>query len=73
MKIIVAPDGEYFIGLTLEEYNDFIMIKGKYEELKQWKMKDITWEPHIYPWTAPTLTKTTDPLPEPPYKITCTN
>ena len=42
MKIIVAPDGEYFIGLTLEEYNDFMMIKGKYEELKQWKTKDIT-------------------------------
>ena len=49
MQIFTLPSGESLIGLTLDEYNEFLMIKGKYEELKQWKTKDITWEPHIYP------------------------
>lgn len=49
MEIILKPNGESLIGLTLEEYNELLVIKGKYEELKQWKTKDITWEPHIYP------------------------
>lgn len=71
MQIITLPNGESLIGLTLDEYNEFLILKGKYEELKNQKQDKISWEPCTYPWTAPTLTKTTDPLPESPYKITC--
>jgi len=73
MQVIQTAKGEALIGLTLEEYNELLIIKGKYQELKQLNTKEITWDPVKYPWTAPTLTKTTDPLPETPYKITCTN
>ena len=63
------------IEIPFEEYKELLIIKGKYEELKSQSL--IKWEPTpvIQPVTIPTITyggdKTTDPLPTPPYKITC--
>lgn len=37
MQIISLPNGESLIGLTLDEYNEFLIMKGKYEELKNQK------------------------------------
>ena len=57
MKIIVAPDGESLVGLTLDEYNELLIIKGKYEELKEQKQQTITYTPVTYPFEKhPTLT-----------------
>lgn len=47
------------ITITMEEYKELLMIKGRYEELKSRPSNPIIWsEPH---------TKT---IPEEPYKIT---
>jgi hypothetical protein len=50
---------EKYITISMEEYKELLMIKGRYEELKSRPSNPIIWsEPH---------TKT---IPEEPYKIT---
>ncbi len=57
------------ITISMEEYKELLMIKGKYEELKS---NQIT-NPII--WREPTLTRTIygsgEQIPEPPYKTFC--
>ncbi len=52
------------ITITLEEYKELLMIKGKYEELKEISI------PKIYPTTI-TYNGQTDKDLKPPYKVTC--
>ena len=57
------------ITISMEEYKELLIIKGKYQELKE--------QQQIPPiiWHEPTLTRTTygsgESIPESPYKITC--
>lgn len=72
METILKEDGELLIGLTLEEYQELIMIKGKYEELKEK-------QPYFYPtiinppihYYDGKITSTETEEPKYPYKITC--
>ena len=68
------------IEIPFEEYKELLIVKGKYEELKSQKEKiqTIDLNPiHIRDFpslTMPTITygdKSNEPLPETPYKITC--
>lgn len=63
------------ITISMEEYKELLMIKGRYEELKEQPAKPILYR-------EPTTIKeygnnpfreilTTDPLPKEPYKIMC--
>lgn len=52
------------ITITIEEYKELLMIKGKYEELKELSI------PKIYPTTI-TYNGQTDKDLKPPYKVTC--
>lgn len=62
---------EQRIVISMEEYKELLMIKGKYEELKSQQI--------INPikWNEPTITKTLygsgEPLPENLTKIYCEN
>lgn len=68
------------IEIPLDEYKELLIIKGKYEELKSQKEKTqiIDLNP-IHTRDFPNLTqpiitygdKSNEPLPETPYKITC--
>lgn len=57
------------ITISMEEYKELLIIKGRYEELKS-NQPVIPLE-----WNKPTLTRTLygsgEPLPENPIKITC--
>ena len=55
---------EETIAITLKEYKELLIIKGKYEELKQISM------PHIYPTTITYSGKEDNKL-KPPYTVTC--
>lgn len=55
---------EETITITLEEYKELLMIKGRYEELKE------TCMPRIYPTTI-TYNGQTDKDLKPPYTVTC--
>lgn len=55
---------EPMITIPLEEYKELLIMKGKYEQLKEYTM------PHIYPTTITYDGKHIGGL-EPPYKITC--
>ena len=60
------------IAISMEEYKELIMIKGKYEELKSLFPYPI----HTYPKTNITYRDFKDPWKNekdltPPYKITC--
>lgn len=50
------------ITITLEEYKELLIIKGKYEELKSQTT------PHI---EIPSITYTGETIPKYPYKVTC--
>lgn len=50
------------ITITLEEYKELLMIKGKYEELKGQTT------PHI---GIPSITYMGETIPKYPYKVTC--
>ena len=62
---------EQRIVISMEEYKELLMIKGKYEELKSQQI--------INPikWNEPTLTRTLygsgEPLPENLNKVYCKN
>lgn len=51
------------ITITLEEYKELLIIKGKYEELKS------NYTPIIYPKITYRETKNNELTP--PYKVTC--
>lgn len=64
------------ITISMEEYKELLIIKGKYQELKSQQIKPILYretEPIIKEYGNNPLREifTTDPLPEKPYKITC--
>lgn len=65
---IYNRDKQDAITISMEEYKELLIIKGKYEELK-----GIYTPPLIL--KEPTLTRTIygsgEPIPESPYKITC--
>lgn len=57
------------ISITLEEYKELLVIKGKYEELKSIYCSSLT-----YPKPATTyrdLSKDNNKELTPPYKVTC--
>jgi hypothetical protein len=57
------------ITITLEEYKELLMIKGKYEELKSIYCPSLT-----YPKTTITyrdLSEDNTKELKPPYKVTC--
>lgn len=59
---------EATITITMEEYKELLIIKGKYEELKE--RQQITY----VPWRTNVTYKNTDDLFEKevkPYKVTC--
>ena len=55
---------EETITITLEEYKELLMIKGKYEELKE------LYIPKIYPTQITYNGETLKDL-KPPYTVTC--
>lgn len=65
------------ITITMEEYKELLIIKGKYEELKQnsIKIREFDYDKSWRQWNEPVITycgnKTTDPLPEHQVKIIC--
>ena len=52
------------ITISLEEYKDLLIIKGKYEELKSKQNNQVL------PNTV-LLKETKEKIPEYPYKVTC--
>ena len=70
-----SKDNLITIEIPFEEYKELLIIKGKYEELKSRQTIKIDYSPTVQPLTMPTITysgdKTIDPLPNSPYKITC--
>lgn len=62
------------ITITMEEYKELLIIKGKYEELKSRETKPIIWSGYNEKGTTILPCRdiqTTDPIIAPPYKITC--
>lgn len=65
------------ITISMEEYKELLIIKGKYEELKEETRKPIIWSGYnekgttILPCRDTRELQTTDPVITPPYKITC--
>lgn len=63
------------ITISMEEYKELLMIKGRYEELKNQPAKPILYREPVtikeYGDNPLREMFTTDPLPQQPYKITC--
>lgn len=65
------------ITISLEEYKELLIIKGKYEELKAETRTPLIWNGFnkngttILPCRDNREIQTTDPIIAPPYKITC--
>lgn len=62
------------ITISLEEYKELLVIKGKYEELKKINQPLIVWDGRKEDGTTilpQREIRTTDPFITPPYKITC--
>lgn len=63
--------------ISMEEYKELLIIKGKYEELKSQTQQPIILGGYnekgttILPCRDTRELQTTDPLITPPYKITC--
>lgn len=63
------------ITITMKEYKELLVIKGKYEELKEIHKPLVVFDNkkdniNIMPYPYKEI-NTTDPIPIPPYKITC--
>lgn len=52
---------EKYITITMEEYKELLIIKGKYEEIRRTQKPLIFYDG----------TRTNDPIITPPYKVTC--
>lgn len=62
------------ITISMEEYRELLIIKGKYEELKEQKTPKLIYDGFRENGTTIVPcrdTQTTDPILNPPYKITC--
>lgn len=49
------------ITITMEEYKELLIIKGKYEEIRRIQKPLILYDGD----------RTNDPIIKPPYKVTC--
>lgn len=63
------------ITITMKEYKELLVIKGKYEELKEINKSLVVFDDkknniNIMPYPYKEI-NTTDPILTPPYKITC--
>lgn len=72
---MIAEEDKVYIRITLEEYKELLIIKGKYEELKKFH-EPITIDWSLFKEDGTTIIPhkeihTTDPTIAPPYKITC--
>lgn len=70
----ITSEEEVCIKITLKEYKELLIIKGKYEELKRLQQPLIVWDGRKEDGTTilpQREIRTTDPLITPPYKITC--
>ena len=54
------------ITISMEEYKELLIIKGKYEELKSQERNVITYTPRDF-----SRTFYGEPIPKETYKITC--
>ena len=71
------------VTISMEEYKELLIIKGKYEELKSQTRQPIIWSGYNERGTTilpcrdtgdfQTHVSSGDPIPAPPYKITCKN
>lgn len=63
---------EPLISISMKEYRELLIIKGRYEELKE-KQAIIQFKEPSLTRREPDIAfyKTNDPIPETPYKITC--
>ena len=43
------------ITISMEYYNELLITKGKYEELKSQQTKQIDWNPRVVPLSTPTI------------------
>jgi hypothetical protein len=62
--------GTQHVSIPLEEYKELLIIKGRYEELKN--KTNITWTPPpktTITYTGPDGKKVS--MPTTPYKVTC--
>lgn len=65
------------ITISMEEYKELLIIKGKYEELKSQTRQPIIWNGYteqgttILPCRDTRELQTTSPVTTSPYKITC--
>ena len=63
--------GTQHVNIPLEEYKELLIIKGRYEELKN--KSNITWTPPskttTITYTGPDGKKVS--MPTAPYKVTC--
>lgn len=66
---------EICIKISLKEYKELLIIKGKYEELKEIQKPLVVFDGkkdnvNVMPYPYREL-QSTDPVIAPPYKITC--
>lgn len=62
------------ITISMEEYKELLMIKGKYEELKSQQITKVdlnNWNIKEVPLTMPTYYGTGAPIPEELTRVTC--
>lgn len=73
-----TEETQEMISIPMEEYNQLLIIKGRYEELKE-QQTTLKWLTTPQPLTKEyghnpfKEVYSSDKLPEPPYKITCNN
>ena len=61
------------IAISMEEYKELLIIKGKYEELSKINKPLIVYDGYKENGTTilPCEDRTNNPIPKPPYKVTC--
>lgn len=75
---MIAEEDKVYIRITLEEYKELLIIKGKYEELRKINKPLIFHDggfvkekDGLIGNPTPFIPCETDPTIVPPYKITC--
>lgn len=61
---------EKYITITMEEYKELLIIKGKYEEIRRIENPLILYNAENET-IMPCGDRTNDPIITPPYKVTC--
>lgn len=61
------------ITISMEEYKELLIIKGKYEEIRRIQKPLILYDGYTENGTTimPCGDRTNDPIIKPPYKVTC--